>query len=74
MGDLAQPPGNPFSVIHIKHMVEDHQYDGQPADVIQIMFSNTYPTFATKINIIVEKWGMLYHQPDLTIQQRFCQL
>jgi hypothetical protein len=38
------------------------------------MFSHTYPTFATETNIIVEKWEMLYHQPDLTIQQDFCQL
>ena len=49
--DLSESPQYPLRIVHIKHMINDHDHNGDPSDIVQVIFSHTFPTFAIKHNI-----------------------
>ena len=49
--DLSKTPQYTFRVVHIKHMVDHHDHNCDPSDIIQVIFSHMFSTFAINHNI-----------------------
>ena len=53
------------TVIHKNHMVYDHEPHRDPADVIQIVSSHIFPTFALYFNSSITKMEWLLHRASI---------
>ena len=54
------------SIIHIDHMIDHNEHYRHPANVVNVMFSHIFPTFALIFNIIIAKAVFIYYHALFT--------
>ena len=72
--DLSGDTRNPFRIVHIEYVIHGHDHRHGPFDIIQIVFSHIYPTFAIIVNTIIKPGQEGVHQPNLTFTPGLCQI
>ena len=53
-------------IIHIDYMIDHNEHYRHPADVVNVMFSHIFPTFALIFNIIIAKAVFIYYHALFT--------
>ena len=73
--DLAEPAQYAFRIVHVENMIDHYDHHCNPSDIIQVIFSHTFPTFAIIHNIykgIIIAGQVCIHQANMTFSYVLC--